>query len=262
MSTAQAPLLTVEALSFRVKAKALLEAVSFRAGAGEMIALVGPNGAGKSTLLKLLAKDLTPTQGRVELAGRPLQQWEAARAARVRAVLPQHNTLSFPFTVEEVVEMGRVPYRETRAATRQTVDWALEAAGMTNFRNRNYLTLSGGERQRVQFARVLAQVGLPDGRSVRCVLLDEPVAALDLAHQHNLLQTASGLAKAGLCVIAVLHELNLAARYAHRLLLLHKGRLVADGTPTQVLTPQRLKDVYGYPAELYQPAELSHPLVV
>jgi len=226
----------------------VLRAVSLRAQPGRLLALVGPNGAGKSSLLGMLAGLLAPTQGRVTLDGHSLAQWSPAALARRRAMLSQQVQLGFGFRVDEVVNLGRSPHgvRRDDADDRRIVDAALRAAHAWHLRERGYLELSGGEQQRVQLARVLAQVW-ESGDGPSWLLLDEPEAGLDIAHQHFVLRRARLLACQGYGVVVVLHDLNLAVRYADEVALLEHGRLLRHGPPAEALEPRVLSEVYGLP---------------
>ena len=226
---------------------ALVDAVDFAAGAGTVTVIVGPNGAGKSTLLKLLCGELTATRGDVLVEGRSLAALPAWRLACRRAVLPQASTLAFPFTAQEVARLGveGIGRGLARPARERLVTEALERADAAHLAARLYQTLSGGEQQRVQFARVLAQ--LAAGRTVEAqqiLFLDEPVAGLDLKHQLALLGEARALAAAGLAVVAVLHDLQLAAAFADAVVILHRGQAVARGAPAPVLSRSLLAEVF------------------
>jgi len=213
---------------------------------GEVLALVGPNGAGKSTLLGVLSGEHPPTRGSVTLDGRPIARIRSGELARLRSVLTQENTVSFPFLVSEVVAMGRSPWARTEES-RDDVDAvsaALAAADITHLADRRYTQLSGGERARVAFARVLAQ-------RTPVIFLDEPTAALDLRHQEDVMREARRLAAAGAAVVVVLHDLSLASAYADRLALVASGRLDVAGTPAEVLTQERVERVYDVPVQLH-----------
>jgi iron complex transport system ATP-binding protein len=227
---------------------------------GEVLGVLGPNGAGKSTLLAGLCGELRPAQGQVWLDDRPLIQWAGAERARRLAVLPQSSTLDFAFRVEEVVGMGRLPHQSGRVRDGQIVEWTLQAADAVHLQGRNYLDLSGGERQRVHLARVLAQ--LWPGEAGQILLLDEPTSMLDPLHQHTILHAVREFAGRGAAVLVILHDLNLAARYCDRLLLLASGRPVALGTPRQVLRPEPLKAVFGLDVLVQSHPERGHPLII
>jgi iron complex transport system ATP-binding protein len=214
--------------------------VSIEIHAGEVLALVGPNGAGKSTLLSVLSGDVRATAGSVEIDGRDIRSVRHLELARLRSVLTQENQVSFPFTVAEVVEMGRSPW--VRAGSRDDDDAAIRAAiqatDVAHLVTRRYTSLSGGEKARVSLARVLAQ-------DTATVFLDEPTAALDLRHQEDVMATAAAIARRGRAVVVVVHDLSLAAAYADRVALVAGGRLESVGTPAEVLTAERVERVYG-----------------
>ncbi|MFF4092019.1 heme ABC transporter ATP-binding protein [Streptomyces nigra] len=234
-------------LHVRLGEREVLGGVSMTVRAGEVLALVGPNGAGKSTLLGALAADLPPAGGVVRIHGRPATEWTAAELALRRAVLPQAADLSFPFTVEEVVRMGRAPHAASPAEDDLAVAGAMAATEVSGFAGRPFSALSGGERARVALARVLAQ-------RAPLLLLDEPTAALDLRHQELVLRVCRERARAGDAVVVVLHDLGLAAAYAHRVAILHRGRVAADGAPAEVFSEGLLSEVYDQPVDV-----LSHP---
>jgi iron complex transport system ATP-binding protein len=243
------PALEARGVGYTVGGARLLADVSLAVRPGELVALVGPNGAGKSTLLRVLAGDLDPTEGGVLLDGKPLGSYRAAALARRRAVMPQQTILQFAFTVREVVEMGRAARPNSDSeAHRAAVDASLARTDASALAGRTYPTLSGGEQQRVTLARVLAQ-------EAPLLLLDEPTNSLDLRHQELVLQTARSAAADGAAVLAVLHDLNLAAAYADRVALLSGGRLAACGPPWEVFTEALLSEIFQHPI-----AVCRHPL--
>ncbi|MBO7938357.1 heme ABC transporter ATP-binding protein [Streptomyces sp. S9] len=231
----------------RLGGRDVLCGVDVRVRAGEVLALVGPNGAGKSTLLAALAADLPAAAGTVRIHGRPAAGWSAPELALRRAVLPQAAVLSFPFTVADVVRMGRAPHDSSPAEDEAVIAEAMAATEVTRFAARPFSALSGGERARVALARVLAQ-------RAPLLLLDEPTAALDLKHQELVLRLCRERAREGDAVVVVLHDLGLAAAYAHRVAVLHEGRVAADGPPAEVFTGRLLSEVYDQPVEV-----LPHP---
>jgi iron complex transport system ATP-binding protein len=235
-------------VSLSFKRRALLRSVSLQVRPGEVLALVGVNGAGKSSLLKILAGDRAPDAGRVKLAGRFLPEWSLPELARRRAVLPQDSRLAFPFSALEVVLMGRFPYHGGYPARRdlRLARNVMEDLDVAHLQDRLYPTLSGGERARVQLGRALCQLlesGVPEPRAL---LLDEPTASLDLAHQHTALAAARRFAREeGGAVCAVLHDLNLAAQYADRVAVLTDGRIGACGPPWEALAEAVLGPAFG-----------------
>ncbi|MGD8195425.1 heme ABC transporter ATP-binding protein [Herbiconiux sp. P18] len=235
----------------------ILHDVSFEASAGELVALIGPNGAGKSTLLGVVTGDQPVSAGRVEIDGRDLGAWSLAELGRRRAVLLQQNGVFFPFTVQEVVQMGRAPWQRTEreADDDRVVDEVIALTELDRMRDRALPSLSGGERARASLARILAQ-------QTGVLLLDEPTAALDLRHQEDVLRIARDRACAGDCVVVVLHDLSLAAAYADRIVLVAGGRVVADGTPDAVLTAPLLSAVYELPVEVMRHPETGTAVVL
>lgn len=228
--------------------RAILSEMSFAAHVGEVLAIVGPNGAGKSTALGVASGALKPNEGRVLLDGRPLADFKPVVLARRRAVVPQSAQIAFPFRVHEIVAFGRAPHRGSGSAVQdaQIVDQAIVRFDLASFADRDVTTLSGGERQRVHLARAFAQVWTtPEDAGDRWLLLDEPTAALDPAHQIAALSAASQFAKSGGGAVIVLHDLRLAAAYADRVAVMRGGRLVTIGTPADALTLSRICNVFA-----------------
>lgn len=231
--------------------------------AGDFVGVIGPNGSGKSTLVRALSRALRPVGGVVLLNGHDLYRDLGARgSAQMVGVVPQETTVSLDFTVREVVRMGRAPHLPRRPFAAETsedeaiITRSLEQAGVGHLAERAVTALSGGERQRVLVARALAQ-------QPSVLLLDEPTAHLDLRHQSEILTLARELAHAGgKAVLAVLHDLNLAAAYCDRLVLLHGGRIAAQGLPTEVLTADNLRTVYGARAWVRRHPATGRPLVL
>lgn len=231
-------------VNVRIGGRVIVQGLDFEALPGQVTAIVGPNGSGKSTLLKALCNEL-PFTGNVSINGRDLRSLLPREAATMRAVLPQESRLTFPFTVHEVVSMGLTAGRAGTATAGLPVR-ALERVDLASFGSRFYGDLSGGEQQRVQLARVLCQVWEPilDGMP-RYLLLDEPVSSLDIRHQLLVMDIARSFAAAGGGVVAILHDLNLTALYADRVLALQAGRMATFGPPAEVLTSDLLLDVFG-----------------
>jgi iron complex transport system ATP-binding protein len=255
-------MLAAHDLTVAVGGRRLLDRVSLTLAPGELVVVLGPNGAGKSTLLGCLAGARTPTAGRVTLDGHPLARLEARALARRRAVLAQNTVITLPVHAEEVAALGRVPHADDAAGTRRVVAAALDAADAAGFIARSVTTLSGGEQQRVHLARALAQIWPADGPAARYLLLDEPTSSLDLAHQAQVMATARALADAGHGVLAILHDLNLAAATADRLVLLDGGRLAAAGPPAAVLVEETIARVFGLSADVVARPDGRGPLVV
>lgn len=234
-------------ISVAIGAKNILNDVSLELNVNETIALLGANGAGKSTLLKALCGDVKLTKGEISLEKRQLKDWSYHELARKRAVLSQHTNLSFPFTVQEVVLLGRNPHIRGTESKKdlEIVNQALRLVEAEHLVSQSFPTLSGGEQQRVHLARVLAQIWEKPNNSTRYLLLDEPISSLDLAHQHLTLQTARQFANEGTAVLMVLHDLNLAAQYSDKVMILQNGRKIAFDTPKKVLTKELIREVFG-----------------
>ncbi len=245
----RAPVIEAHGLRFMVDDAVLLNGVALTLRPGEMVGLIGPNGAGKSTLLRVLGGLWKGAQGTLKLAGRDMTAWSAREVARLVAHVPQSTTLDFAFTVREVVLMGRSPhlgrFQIEGPDDRQVAEAAMAAMSVLPLAERFVNTLSGGERQRVFVARALAQ-------QPRVLLLDEPTANLDVRHQLDVLQLVSRLAREqGLAVLAALHDLDLAAHFCERLILLHEGQVLADAAPEAVLTPDHLAQAFQVQAQVF-----------
>ncbi len=238
--------LTARNVDVLLGSRQVLNGASIEVLPGELVAVLGPNGAGKSTFLNVLSGEQKVLNGDVRIGADELQHLSPASLACKRALMPQKASLSFPFQVRDVVAMGRDPFRALVDATtnKNAVDWALEETDIHHLAQRVYTQLSGGEQQRVQLARVLAQVWRGTDEEPRFLLLDEPTSSLDLAHQHSVLHLAVRLAGKGVGVVAVVHDLNLAALYATRVVILSKGCVVAAGVPDEVLQPSMIAEVF------------------
>ncbi len=233
-------------VDLRLGGRQILSDIDLELHAGELLVLVGPNGAGKSTLLAALAGDRAPTKGEIVLDGRPLRTYSAAQAAVRRSVLTQSNEVSFPFRVEEVVRMGRAPWRRRPEADRddELVAAAMDAGEVARFAAQSVTALSGGERAHVAFARARAQ-------DCTIAMLDEPTASLDIRHQHRVLAETRARTRDGGAAVVVLHDLGLAAAYTDRIAVLDEGRLVTVGEPRDVLRSDLLTEVYRHPVSVF-----------
>jgi iron complex transport system ATP-binding protein len=242
------PLYEVAEASVRYGSAEVLRSVTLSLHSGEFVAIAGPNGAGKSTLLSLLAGLSAPTTGTCRLGNRRAHEWNRRDFARRVAVVQSTGVVSFPFTAGDVVYMGRMPHRKGMyeiAEDHAAVTKALATTGMTAFRDRQFRTLSAGEKQRVLLASALAQ-------TTEVLLLDEPAAHLDLRHQVELHQLLRDLSRSGMLVVAVTHDLNLAAAYAPRLILMNRGLVHADGAARDVMQSRLIEDVFEVRVEMHQ----------
>ncbi|MGL6258899.1 heme ABC transporter ATP-binding protein [Vibrio sp. WXL103] len=239
--------------------KTILKQVSSSIKAGEFTILLGPNGTGKSSLLKLISREWK-TKGNVTYFGRDLEQWSPAHLAKHLGVLPQHSNLTFAFTAKEVVELGGLNLHSCQKGIEKIAQENMVKTDVSHLAERLFPSLSGGEKQRVHLARVLTQISQNNGQCA--LLLDEPTSALDLGHQHKTLQLAKKMASEGAAVVAVLHDLNLAAQYGDRLIVLNNGTIAADGSPEQVLTPQLIQSVYQWTVNIIRHPSEHYPVVI
>ncbi|HEY66017.1 MAG TPA: heme ABC transporter ATP-binding protein [Caldilineae bacterium] len=240
--------LEIRGLSFRYNSIPALEKVTFEIAGGELLGIIGPNGSGKTTLLRCLNRTLSPLAGAVLVDGHDVAHWSRQELARQMGLVPQNTAITFPFTVLEVVMMGRHPHQGILGvASERDIAIVKESLRQTNTLHlaaRPITGLSGGERQRVIIARALAQ-------EPRILLLDEPTSHLDINHQLEVLELVRRLTnERGLVTVMTSHDLNLAARYCDRLLMLEKGQVYALGTPEEVLTPANIRRVYRVEAEI------------
>tara|TARA_Y100001936_G_C16076389_1_gene674291 strand:+ start:171 stop:1004 length:834 start_codon:yes stop_codon:yes gene_type:complete len=253
------PAISAVKLTYCVGSKTIVDAASLQVGAGEFVAVVGPNGAGKSSLIGLMAGDLRPSGGSVAISGTPVDSSTKSLMAQLRTVMPQRTSVSFPFTAYEVVMMGRHPYQSGwRQATdhdRRVAESAMKETGVFEFKDRIYSTLSGGEQRRVALARAFAQ-------QTDVLLLDEPTSALDIGHQELVMQRCREKASSGQTLLAVLHELNVAAAYADKIAVMLEGKIVAYDVPEVVFQANSLETVFDYPVLVTKHPESGKPVIL
>lgn len=252
--------LDVERVGFSYGAHRVLDEISFKVDAGEMLAILGPNGCGKTTLLKIISGVLRPAKGIISLQEEDLHRVKRRKIAQTIAVVPQELHMPFSFTVAEMVMLGRTPFvrplRGETAEDRRVVEWAMKLTDTSSLAERSFLELSGGEKQRVILAMALAQ-------EPKVLLLDEPTVHLDLWHQMEMLDLVRQLnAQIGVTVIAVLHDLNFASIYFPRLLFLSGGKMVADGAPADVIRSNNIQSVFHADVEIQMHPVLNVPQVV
>jgi len=247
------PIVSIRDASFVISGKVLLHPLRLDLPTGRSIALIGHNGSGKSTLLKLIGRQHAPTTGAIHFEGLPLESWGSRAFARRLAYLPQRTPSAPGMLTKELVTLGRYPWHGAlgrfSATDKLKVEEAIELTGIAPFADRMVDTLSGGERQRVWLAMLVAQ-------DATCLLLDEPISALDIGHQLEVLSLTHDLCRQkGITIITVLHDVNMAARFCDRIIALHSGRLIANGTPQDIMTTDELARIYDVEMDiLLQPS--------
>ncbi|SEL98171.1 iron complex transport system ATP-binding protein [bacterium A37T11] len=236
-------MLIADNLTYAIGTYKLVNQLSFHIRTGELVVLLGANGAGKSSLLRLLSGDKKASAGSLLLAGKDIGQYSKAQLALKRSVLAQQNVVNVAFRVEDLVMMGRYPHFQNKPSAHdlEVLEAVMAHTGLDRLADRSYLTLSGGEQQRAQLARVLAQIWDVPGA---LLLMDEPVAGLDIQYQQQTMAIAKQLSKKGFTVVAVLHDINLAAQYGDRVIMLKNGRKWYDGTPIEVLKPRQIFEIF------------------
>lgn len=234
-------------ITYKIGSKTILKDISVNFEAGKINLILGPNGAGKSTLVKVICNQLKPQEGTVFYEGLNIRKTSVAELAKVRAVLSQNTELAFPLKVKEVVMMGRYPHFSVNPTTKDenAIQEAMRFFDVAEMADRDYLTLSGGEKQRVHFARVVSQIWYPSENGCRYLILDEPLTFLDVHYQFQFMHKLRELLKEkDLVIVGVVHDLNLAAKFADHLVLLNHGELLAAGSKEEVLNAKNMKTAY------------------
>lgn len=242
-------MIRVNNLCLELGSKAILQRVSLDIKAGKKLAVLGANGAGKSTLLKCITQEENRYRGGIYLADSDIRQYPAAERARIMGVMPQKTELAFPFRAQQVVAMGRIPYGDEMRCDALIRD-AMLCTDVWHLRHRLYPQLSGGEQQRVQLARVLLQIWQPFQEQPRFLLLDECTSALDPAHQHAVMSVADRFAQQGVAVLAVMHDVALAASWADDIIMLKHGQVLASGGVELLQQAALLQQAYDLEASL------------
>lgn len=257
-------MLSVRGLHCSAGGRTVVRDITMDFAPGQLHVIVGPNGSGKSTFLRAFAGEWPIAAGEVRYDAIALGSLDKTALARRRAVMSQLPELHFPLRVEDIVLMGRYPHFSFQATPndRRISHAAMERLSIAGLAGRDYLTLSGGEKQRVQFARALAQIWDPPEQGCRYLFLDEPVSSLDIFYQHELMELARELVREKVVLIAVLHDLNLALQYAHRILFLREGALVAEGPVPAVVQPDLIRAVFQIEARLLPDPEGRAPVIV
>lgn len=255
-------MLQISNLNFQIKNRTILKDLTFKISSGEFVAIIGPNGAGKSTLLSALSKEILSVENQVQFKSKPLNKWNAKELAVLKAKFSQHQASEIGLSCYEVVLMGRYPYFKNTALDEDhqaIVKW-MKATETISFASRTYEHLSGGEKQRLHLARVFSQLenDLPE----KLYLLDEPLNNLDVAHQFKILDLLKQQAKKQHAIVVVLHDINLAAQFADKILLLQNGNLIAYDKPENVLTQELISKTYNFPCVVTKNPINNQPLLV
>jgi len=255
--------LVVEGASVSAGKHRIVKDLSFHAAAGEMLAIIGPSGSGKTTLMKAMTGEMSYS-GKILLAGLEVSGLAPEFQATLRGVLPQSSQISFPLNASEVVGLGLIDRRRGRQARSRRIAEALARVGLADFEGRTYQELSGGEQQRVQLARVLCQVWepVPEDGSPRWLFLDEPVSSLDIKHQYQIMQLAADYAARGGGVVAVMHDLNLTAAFADKVLVMRGGKRLAFGSREEVMRAELLSEAYDFPLDILPRSDRQRPVIV
>jgi len=240
----------------------LLEEINFDLPAGSVLGIVGPNGAGKTSLLNTIVGDILPQRGSVLLSEKPFHNWKRRELARTLAYLPQLSLLNFPYTVEEVILLGRTPHDTGASIDREILEEIVELTDTAHLRGRLYTQLSGGEKQRVQLARVFAQVWQRGSMEGKILLLDEPTAALDIQHQQATGTLIRNLAGRGCAIIVVIHDFNAIAALANQVLALNEGRQIALGSPREVFTENLFRDIFAAEVAIENHPYRNQPMII
>jgi len=248
-------------IGLSINGKTLLNDVNLSVQPGTFTAIAGPNGAGKSSLLKILSHELTHYKGEVRINDVIASSYSVAQLSAVRAVLPQHSHVQFPFTVKQIVEMGRQHFKTTSKNNDALLEEVMELTGIADWANRNYISLSGGEQQRVQLARVLAQVW--DQKTFpRYVLLDEPTSSLDIAQQQLIFTLVKKACERNIGVLAIVHDLNQAVQFADHLYFMRNGSVIAQGESKEVFTKTNIEVTFCCRVNVYHDPCTNCPYIV
>lgn len=249
-------------ISYSHKNFHILKGVDVEVEYGDMLIIVGPNGAGKSTLLNILANEISRNTEEIYFKQKRFKDWSVLDLSKNKSKFSQQNSNEIPLPVKDVVLMGRYPYFDSipKPEDLEAVEAAMRDTEVWELQDRDYNTLSGGEKQRVHLARIMAQVS--NEIAHKLVLLDEPLNNLDVKHQYKVLELMAAFAKRGNTVVAVLHDLNLAAKFGTKVLLMQKGKVVAQGKPEEVFTSEIISETYGFPCTILPNPINKQPIIL
>ena len=255
-------LLKIKSIFFKVKDKVILDDISLHIKSGDMVSIIGPNGSGKTTMLKAISNEISITDGEINFINKNISDWDLNDFANKKAVLSQSNNLVFPFSVIDIVKMGRFPLKNkgNQIEENNLCKKILNIFDLDDYVNQNYITLSGGEKQRVQLARVIAQIW-SDDYSKKILILDEPTSYLDIKHQHLLFQFLKELNKKGLTIIMVLHDLNHALLNSNKIVVLKDSKLISFGETKNIITEKLIKNVFEIDLKLINYRGSDTPII-
>ena len=223
----------------------IIDEITLNIKRGDSVSIIGPNGSGKSTLIKLLSGEINPTKGSVSINGKNINKWDVLELAKIRSILPQNNHLTFPFSVIDIIKMGRYPFTNDQAQNNDKIyEELIHIFELDKHVSQNYTTLSGGEQQRVQLARVFAQIWSNNDYTNKILIIDEPTSFLDIKHQYALFDFLKKMNKKGLSIISVLHDLNHAIMNSKKILILKNGKVVKFGVIEDIISEEILMDVF------------------
>jgi len=249
-------------INYKHKEFHILDGVDVSLEYGEFLAIVGPNGAGKSSLLSVLANEVNPGKQTILFKNKPINDWKVKELSRHKAKFSQHNSNDIPLEVKDVVMMGRYPYFEAQPGREdlEAMNKMMYETDVFHLKDREYNTLSGGEKQRVHLSRVMAQ--LQNDIAHKLVFLDEPLNNLDIKHQYKALEIIKNFTRKANSAIVVLHDLNLAAQFADKVLLMKSGKVSAYGTPKEVFTAENISKAYGFPCTICPHPINNNPMII
>ena len=255
-------LLEIKSIFFKIKDKVILDDISLHIKSGDMVSIIGPNGSGKTTMLKAISNEISITDGEINFINKNISDWDLNDFANKKAVLSQSNNLVFPFSVIDIVKMGRFPLKNkgNQIEENNLCKKILNIFDLDDYVNQNYITLSGGEKQRVQLARVIAQIW-SDDYSKKILILDEPTSYLDIKHQHSLFQFLKELNKKGLTIIMVLHDLNHALLNSNKIAVLKDSKLISFGETKNIITEKLIKKVFEIDLKLINYKGSDTPII-
>ncbi len=255
-------IIDLKSINYYINSKLLIDNISFKVKTGDMTCIIGPNGSGKSTLIKLITGELKATSGNIFFKNKKIEDWSSIKLAYHRAVLPQSNHLSFPFSVLDIIKMGRYPIKSSTMELNNLIcEEIIDIFELNEHIDQNYTTLSGGEKQRVQLARVFAQIWSKNDYKEKVLIIDEPTSYLDINHQYVLFQFLKKLNKKGLTILMVLHDLNQAIANSNKIIMLKNAKMVDYSKTKRIIDTKKLDEVFNVKLKLIKNGDKDNPLI-